>query len=69
MTRVPNRGGMDPDLAAARIAMALRPKLALNALAAYSQFAREVHDEAGPVVLADIVREVERHAAITRPAA
>ena len=70
---------MTPESAAARLSVALLPGrrapgrsggvLAINALAAYARFAREVVDEAGPVVLADIVREVELHAPITRGAA
>lgn len=70
---------MTPDTAAGRLAVALRPGatitgspggfLACNALAIYTQFAREVTAEAGPDVLAGIVRTVERHERITRGAA
>ena len=60
---------MTPDLAAARLSMALRPARAFNALATFYAFAREVHAEAGADVLADIVRSVERHAVLGRRAA
>ncbi|WP_418061781.1 hypothetical protein [Pimelobacter simplex] len=55
---------MAPDLAAARIALALRPgvdgtRRAPTALAGYGRFAGEVVAEAGPAVLAAIVRAVE----------
>lgn len=60
---------MTPELAAARLSMALRPESAFNAHATYASFAREVSAEAGPSVLADIVREVELHAPISRRAA
>lgn len=67
---------MSPDEAAARLSIALRPGgtidaqpgnlRAFNSLAAYSQFAREVSAEAGPVVLASIVRTIEANAVLTR---
>lgn len=57
---------MTPATAAARLSMALRPERAAMSLAVYHQFAREVAAEAGPTVLADIVREVELHAPISR---
>lgn len=60
---------MTPDTAAARLSMALLPNRAFASLAAYTQFATEIHAEAGPSVLADIVRAVELHAPITRSAA
>lgn len=70
---------MTPETAAARLNMSLLPghgidgregqMRAFNAHAAYAKFAREVHAEAGPTVLADIVRAVEQHAALTRRAA
>lgn len=67
---------MNPETAAARLSMALRPGLgitksnrAFNALAYYLDFAREVHAEAGPTVLANIVRAVERNAVLTGRAA
>lgn len=64
---------MTPETAAARLSIALRPSAsgqrAFDALAVYSQFAREVLAEAGADVLAEIVHTVERHELITRGAA
>lgn len=60
---------MTPTTAAARLSLALRPDRALVTLAYYADFAREIHAEAGPDVLADIVRAVERNAVLTGRAA
>ena len=64
---------MNPETAAARLSQALRPGAtnhrAFVALAIYTTFAREVVAEAGPDILAEIVRTVERHERITRGAA
>ena len=60
---------MTPETAAARLSLALLPVRAFEALDAYAKFAREVHAEAGPAVLAEIVRNVEQHAPLTRRAA
>lgn len=57
---------MDPSTAAARLSLALRPDRAFAALDAYTRFAREVRAEFDADVLTDIVREVERHAPISR---
>lgn len=67
---------MNPSTAAARLSIALRPGATVHpsarafvALATYTQFATEIHAEAGPSVLADIVREVELHAPLSRAVA
>lgn len=59
---------MDTDTAASRLALALQPKNLVMAWSQYAQFAREVHAEAGPGVLADIVHAVEQHAVLGRVA-